>query len=260
MNNPIVLALVNTPAVREAMTEKLSDFEIRWEFESSGLDREGERGRPEITAIAELHPVLIVIELDQPVDWLPKVHSDPATRRIPVVAIANDHDAQQRANDAKATITLTPDEFVAALPQVVTDHARIFKQTERLHAQCDAVPSELVLKGLREFNAQEYFEAHETLEAAWKSEFGPIRELYRAILQVGVAYLQIQRGNYWGAQKMFVRALQWFDPLPDWCQGINVAQLRTDAKAVREHLETLGPERMAEFDHSLLKPVLYEGA
>ncbi len=115
-----------------------------------------------------------------------------------------------------------------------------------------------MLQGLRQFNAHEFFECHETLETVWRRETGPVRELYRAILQIGVAYYQIERGNYWGAYKMFLRTLQWFEPLPDRCQGIDVARLRADADAARAHLEALGPERIAEFDRALIRPVVYE--
>ena len=59
---------------------------------------------------------------------------------------------------------------------------------------------------------------------------------------------------------MFLRMLQWFAPLPDRCQGIEVARLREDAATARAHLEALGPERISEFDRTLLKPVIYEGA
>jgi hypothetical protein len=78
-------------------------------------------------------------------------------------------------------------------------------------------------------------------------------------LQVGIAYYQIQRKNYAGARKLFLRTLQWFAPLPDYCLGIDVAQLQADALAARTHLEALGPERIAEFDQALFKPVRYEG-
>ena len=98
-------------------------------------------------------------------------------------------------------------------------------------------------------------EAHEELELAWKAESRPIRELYRGVLQVAVAYLHITRGNYPGALKMFLRLRQWLDPLPDECLGVNVAQLRTDARAARTALEALGPDQLDQFDLRLLKPV-----
>jgi uncharacterized protein len=122
---------------------------------------------------------------------------------------------------------------------------------------CQPLP-ELALEGLRLFNAGEYFEAHEVLESAWKAEHTPGRELYRAVLQVAVAYLQIERGNYTGAVKMFRRSRRWIDPLPNECQGIDIATLRRDAQAAYTRLTALGPERLSEFDRSLFKPVIYK--
>ena len=79
------------------------------------------------------------------------------------------------------------------------------------------------------------------------------RDLYRAILQVGVAYYQIERGNFRGALKMLQRSVQWLHLLPDQCQGIDVAQLRRDSYRVRAELQRLGPDGLAEFDRGLLK-------
>ena len=115
----------------------------------------------------------------------------------------------------------------------------------------------LVLEGLHLFNAGEYFEAHEVLEEAWRAEPGDGRRLYQAVLQVAVAYLQIERGNYRGAVKMFQRLRKWIDPLPDECQGINIATLRRDAQEAYAHLTALGPERLNEFDRALFKPVIF---
>ena len=83
----------------------------------------------------------------------------------------------------------------------------------------------------------------------------PIRELYRVILQVGVAYYHITRGNHAGGLKMLRRTVQWFTMLPDECQGVNVRQLRTDADRVRAALRAMAPADIASFDRSLLKPV-----
>jgi hypothetical protein len=108
--------------------------------------------------------------------------------------------------------------------------------------------SNLALKGL-EVCQGEYFDALEFLEEAWKDD-ETHRELYRAILQVAVAYLQIERGNYNGAVKMFLRLRQWIDPLPDRCQGVDVAGLRADAYAVQQRLVSQGRERIDGFDRA----------
>lgn len=210
--------------------------------------------RDAVAQVADLQPALIITATDSIAAWMPDVRSNPATRRIPVLAIG-DNVAAARYMGIRDVLSAS--DFIAALPDALSERVRIFKLADALADQCSKAPPAEVLKGLHEFNAQEYYECHETLEHAWMTESGPVRELYRAILQVGIAYYQIERGNYQGALKMFLRTLQWFGPLPDRCQGIDVAQLRADATAARAHLESLGPERIAEFDHSLLKPIHY---
>ena len=87
------------------------------------------------------------------------------------------------------------------------------------------------------------------------AEERPVRDLYRAILQVGVAYYQITRGNYRGALKMLLRSIQWLAVLPENCQGVDVGQMRADANRVRAELEAMSASGADNFDRSLLKPV-----
>lgn len=114
-----------------------------------------------------------------------------------------------------------------------------------------------VLRGIQLFNAGLYFEAHEALETAWRSELGPLRDLYRGILQVGVAYFHLMHGNYTGACKMFRRARIWLYPFPAQCCGIDLMQLRQDAGAVEQAVLRLGPSHVQEFEKSMLKPLSY---
>ncbi len=208
-----------------------------------------------LTQIADLQPALIIVAAQQVPFWMADIRASPATRRIPVLAVGDDPAAADHAG-IKDVLSLA--DFQATLPDALAERVRIFNDQEALSADCAQSPSAQVLKGLHEFNTHDYYECHETLEAAWKAESAPVRELYRAILQVGIAYYQIERGNYHGALKMFLRTLQWFGPLPEHCQGIDVAQLRADATAARAHLEALGVERIADFDRTLLKPIRYE--
>ena len=113
------------------------------------------------------------------------------------------------------------------------------------------------VEGLEAFNAGHYFEAHEALEAAWRDETKPVRDLYRGILQVGVVYLHITRHNYPGAIKVYHRCQKWLRPWPDICRGVAIGQLRQDLETTITALQALGPELIARFDLSLLKPVRY---
>ena len=83
----------------------------------------------------------------------------------------------------------------------------------------------------------------------------PGRALYQGILQVAVAYLLIERGNYAGTLKMFQRAQRWLEPLPGHCRGVDVETLRQDAYQVQQTILGLGKERLKDFNRSLFRPV-----
>ncbi len=252
-DQPLVLALAHTPALRDVFRKGIPGYRVGWLKENYSNPRDA------VAQVAEAQPALLVVELDRPADWLHTVRSDPATRRFPVLGIGEDEEAELRALRAKVDNLFTAELFIASLEDLITQYARVYNQAQALHDQCQDEAPPLVLRGLEEFNAGQFFECHETLEQAWMAETAPVRDLYRAILQVAVAYYQILRGNYPGAEKMFLRVAQWFAPLPARCRGIDVAQLRADAAVARAHLLSLGPERIGEFDRSLLRPVIYDG-
>ena len=123
---------------------------------------------------------------------------------------------------------------------------------------CEGPLPPKAIEGLELFNRGRYWEAHEALEAAWRAETGPVRELYRGVLQAGVVYLHITRQNYAGAMKVYRRSQKWLTIWPDICRGIAIGQLQKDLQRAILEVQALGPDRMAEFDLSLLKPVVYE--
>jgi hypothetical protein len=125
---------------------------------------------------------------------------------------------------------------------------------------CEGELHPLAVKGIHFFNAGDYFMAHEELELAWREERGAVRDVYRGILQVGLGYYHILRLNYRGAVKMFQRCRQWLDPFPNACRGIDLALLRVDFLRAEEALLRLGPERLAQFDPRLLKPIVFTSA
>jgi predicted metal-dependent hydrolase/CheY-like chemotaxis protein len=215
-----------------------------------------------VARLAEWQPALVLVELSSRqipwAQWVAAMKASSATRRIPVLAFGphTDLELRERALDAGCDAVVAKSRLVTALPELIQQYARQVDQRE-VEAACRQPLPPLAIRGIELFNAGEYFEAHEELEHAWVQEAGPARELYRGILQVAVAYLQITRRNYRGALKMFLRLRQWLDPLPDQCQGVDVAQLRTDALRAREHLEALGPDGIQAFDLGLLRPVRY---
>lgn len=127
---------------------------------------------------------------------------------------------------------------------------------DRLQSQCQDELPPLAVQGVEKFNAGEYYPQHDFFEEQWRATEGRVRDLYQGILQVGVAYYQIERGNYRGALKMLKRSARWLSALPDVCQGIDVRRLREDSNRVRAAIEAMNPSDIEEFDCSLFKPIV----
>jgi uncharacterized protein len=216
-----------------------------------------------VDKISKIRPSLLIFDISNTAipweDWIIVLTSVSATRRIPVLCYGShvDLDSMQRAKEAGANQVVPRSKFFKELATLIEKIARHDNYEQLEHACSDKISPE-ARKGLEEFNRGEYFQAHESLELAWMSDVSAARELYRAILQVAVAYYQIARGNYNGALKMFLRNRQWIDPLPDQCRGVNVAQLRADASKVHAELVKLGPGKIGEFDKVLMQPVEYK--
>lgn len=277
-NEPVILAFVADLifAVRIEEAARRLNFHVRW------IEDAAQIAAPDLTAPARQFaehlegpgaaliecltawsPALIIFDLGNPAipwrQWLPLLKSVPATRRIPALCYGSHVDgatmraAQERGADA----VLARSRFIQDLPGLIQQYARL-PDLPALQSACQEPLSELALHGLALFNQGQYFQAHEVLEEAWNEDQSVGRELYRAVLQVAVAYLQIERRNYNGAAKMFLRLRQWIDPLPDQCRGVDVARLRQDAQAAHAHLLALGREQIADFDRRFLAPVHYQ--
>ena len=61
--------------------------------------------------------------------------------------------------------------------------------------------------GIAEFNRQEFYECHETLEEYWQSLTSdvPHKELIQGIIQIAVAFYHLRRNNVKGALKLLLR-------------------------------------------------------
>lgn len=121
--------------------------------------------------------------------------------------------------------------------------------------ECGGDPHPDFLKGIHQFNEGELFEQHETLELLWRATESDIRYLYQGVLLVGVGFYHLERGNFHGAQAKVaagIEMLEWFAPT---CQRVDVADLIARSRACLEQVRSLGPDRLAEFDRSLIPQV-----
>jgi predicted metal-dependent hydrolase len=209
--------------------------------------------------LIELRPALILVDarLENWRMWLTTPKISPATRRIPILLVSDDAQIRAEAAVHGADYSLSLGDFAAKPLEYLGDYARIpdSKMLETLDAECQDDLPPLAQEGIRKFNAGEYYKQHDLFEEQWMATETPVRDLYRAILQVGIGYFQIERGNYRGALKMLQRSVQWLMLLPDVCQGVNIKKLREDSFRVRAELERLGEAGFGEFDKGLIKQV-----
>ncbi len=212
----------------------------------------------------KLQPSLVVLAMPDS-DWKQfsaALKSSNATRRIPIVLIHND--VAQRASAALhgADYAISLEEWDHNPSKHIKERAHVHdpQMLVDLECQCEELLPPRGLEGIDKFNSGEYYQQHDLFEAQWMEETRPVRDLYRAILQVGIGYFHITNGNYRGALKTLQKSVQWLMMLPDTCQGVDVKQLREDSFAVRAELERLGAERIHEFDQTLLRPVIYNMA
>ncbi len=211
-----------------------------------------------VRALSQRRPALLILDLTTERlpwrRWLHTMKTSSATRRIPIVAFGPHVDKRlldEARKDADAVVSRG--ELQARLPELVEEHARRVDPAALADA-CRGDLSAQAQHGIDLHNEGEYFEAHEELEHAWMDEEDEYGYLYRALLQVTVAYLHIQRGNYRGATKMLLRVRQWLDPLPPICKGVDVSRLRESVERLRQSLAEVGPEGLDELDRDLLQP------
>jgi predicted metal-dependent hydrolase len=210
-------------------------------------------------SLASLQPALVFVDLTASGipwrRWIQIMKTSASSRRIPIVAFGPhvDEDNMQLAKQAGADRAVPRGLIAKKLIELVEEYARQIDWAN-LETSCQQDLSDLARKGIELHNAGEYFEAHEFLEEAWLAEPGEAGFLYRALLQVTVTHLHIQRGNQRGALKMMLRLRQWLDPLPDRCRGVRVDQLRQSVDSLRQALLKLPPDSLDQLDRSLLGP------
>ena len=188
-------------------------------------------------------------------EWVSAAKDNPASEPVPVIAFgsATDLTLRDRCRNAGVDRYLARSNFVDGLSAIIAAAVR-----DTTADPCgERLPADVV-RGLEEFNAGQYFAQHETLELVWRAELRPVRELYRGILQIGVACLQIERGHAGGASQLIDHALRWLQPFRPTCQTIQVDRLLIDAAALRREIERAGLDQAERVNRALF-PKVYWG-
>src|SRR5207244_11259054 len=82
-----------------------------------------------------------------------------------------------------------------------------------------------VQEGIRLFNEEYFFEAHEVLEDLWKREHGKPKLFLQGLIQICAAYHHFQNGNLIGAETLLERGAQKMRSYPADYLSIDTAKL-----------------------------------
>ena len=109
-------------------------------------------------------------------------------------------------------------------------------------------------QGVEQFNHQQFYECHDTLEAIWIEAPELDKRFYQGILQVAVACHHLHNLNWRGAVILLgegIRRLS--DYQPDY-QDIDVTQLLRESNLLLQTLQQLPPENLADLVQQLFSP------
>ena len=102
-------------------------------------------------------------------------------------------------------------------------------------------------QGIEQFNSQDFYACHDTLEALWMEAGDPEKRFYQGILQIAVALYHLGNQNWRGAVILLgegINRLSYYQPS---YSGIAVEDLLGQTAKLLSALQQAGPEEVAEF-------------
>lgn len=101
--------------------------------------------------------------------------------------------------------------------------------------------------GIDQFNRQEFYACHDTLEAIWIEAGEPEKRFYQGILQIAVACYHLMNQNWRGAVILLGEGSGRLSAYQPSYSGIDVTQLLTQSTQLLKALQQSGPENVADF-------------
>ena len=103
--------------------------------------------------------------------------------------------------------------------------------------------NEKFARGVADFNAERFFEAHEVWEELWLAAAEPEKTFLQGLIQVAAAFHHLGRKNGRGAQSLLAAGIAKLAGCPDDFRGMAIAELR---KEVYHWAEMLRSEKEPE--------------
>ena len=108
-------------------------------------------------------------------------------------------------------------------------------------------------RAVRRFNAGAYWEAHEAWEEIWRRHAEDSRIFLQGLIVAAAAlHTLFDKGSHDGALRNFAKAIPRLALFEPAFAGVRVTALVGSLRACRDEVRRLGPDRLAEFDRSLV--------
>jgi predicted metal-dependent hydrolase len=93
-----------------------------------------------------------------------------------------------------------------------------------------------IIEGIRLFNTQRYFEAHEALEAVWLKATGDRKTFLHGLIQVAAGFHHHTRGNSAGFRSLLEKGNSKLERFGAEFEGFDLAAFMLQLKMWRDHL------------------------
>jgi uncharacterized protein len=112
------------------------------------------------------------------------------------------------------------------------------------------VPQEF-WQGVEEFNLQQFYACHDTLEALWMESSEPQKTFYQGVLQIAVGCYHLGNHNWRGAVILLGEGIKRLkEYLPDY-EDTDVTGLFDESLQLLKALQHIDPEKIVEFAQEL---------
>jgi uncharacterized protein len=99
-------------------------------------------------------------------------------------------------------------------------------------------------RGVADFNAGRFFEAHEVWEELWLAAVEPEKTYLQGLIQVAAAFHHFARGNSRGAQSLLAAGIAKLTGCPGNFRGVAIVGLRNEVKLWIEALRAQGKSEL----------------
>ncbi len=120
----------------------------------------------------------------------------------------------------------------------------------------EIIPQEF-WQAIEQFNHQQFYACHDTLEALWIEATEPDKTFYQGILQISVALYHLGNLNWRGAVILLGEGMNRLQRYPASFSGIDVDQLLAESAVLLAKLQEIGQDRIADWiaDNNQILPL-----